>query len=280
MPLPKNKKILVVGTSGGSLRVLNGGWSYKWQGDNEDLFKAFANESLTVSQAIQQKVSSSGGLMTYIEGANFTNIINIDEAVAQASSYDLIVLCVGEATYTEAEGNIGNLGLDSAQQQLADALIKTNKPIALIYIGGRPRIISSIVRSPNVKGVLLSFLPGNRGGEAIADVLFGDYNPDAKLPFTYPEDANGFTPYDCRPLELYAPNKYNNLFPFGHGLSYTSFEYTNLKVATSNVNYNEGVQVSVTVSNTGSVAGKETVILYLADQVASISRPIRQVEFI
>ena len=277
LPLSKNKKILVAGTSGGNLRVLNGGWSYKWQGDREDYFEQFAKESLTVFKAIEQKVNNSGGSVLYKEGANFTHIISIDEAVDQANNVDVIVLCLGEATYTEWLGNIDNMNLDVPQKQLADALIATNKDIILVYLGGRPRIISSIAKSSNVKGVLLSFLPGNRGSEAIADVLFGDYNPDAKLPFTYPDNVNGQTPYDLRPLELFYPNTYFYLYPFGHGLSYTNFTYTNLKVNKSTVNYNDGVQVSVTVKNTGFISGKETVILYLTDEVATISRPIRQV---
>jgi len=278
LPLPKNKRILIAGTSGNKLRVLNGGWSYKWQGDREDYFKEFAKESLTVREAIEQKVITSGGSVSYIEGANFTHAIGIDNAVDQANNADVIVLCLGEDTYTEWLGNIDNMYLDAPQQQLADALIKTNKEIVLVYLGGRPRIITSIAKSPNVKGILLSFLPGNRGSEALADILFGDYNPDAKLPFTYPENVNGQTPYDLRPLELFYPNKYFYLYPFGHGLSYTNFTYTDLKVNKPTVNYNESVQVSVTVKNTGTLPGKETVILYLSDQIASISRPIRQVK--
>ena len=278
LPMNKNKKILVTGTTAGNLRVLNGGWSYKWQGDNEDYFKKYAKGSLTIFDALKQKLN--GGSAVYVEGANFTDTVSINDAVAQAANVDVIVLCIGEGTYTEVFGNIDNLFLDKAQQELADAMIKTGKDIVVVYLGGRPRIITNIVESANVKGVLISFLPGNRGAEAIADVLFGDYNPDGRLPITYPRNPNGQTPYDIRPLELFYPNKYEYLYPFGHGLSYTTFEYSNLSLNTQNVDYKNGVSVTLKVKNTGARDGKETVILYLIDEIASISRPIRQVELI
>lgn len=277
LPAVKNRKILVAGTTGNSLRLLNGGWSYKWQGDREDYFTSFAKGSKTIYQAVKDKVSGSGTVL-FSEGANFTNVINITDTVAQANTADIILLCIGERTYTEILGNIDNLYIDDAQQQLADALTAINKPVIVVYVGGRPRIITKIVENPNVKAVLVSFLPGNRGSEAIADILFGDYSPDGRLPITYPRNSHGQTPYDLRPLEIFAPNQYEYLYPFGHGLSYTTFSYSNLSLNTKNVNYKDGVQVSIKVKNTGTRSAKETVILYLQDSIACISRPIKQVK--
>jgi beta-glucosidase len=276
LPLAKSGiKILITGTSGNSLRVLNGGWSYSWQGNREDLFKLFAQKSLTLLQAIQKKAISN--VINYVEGANFTNVIDINDVLEQANQSDVIILCIGEDTYAEVLGNIDNLYLDRAQQQLADAVLSLGKDIIVVYLGGRPRIITSIVENENVKGVLLSLLPGNRGAEAIVDIIFGDYNPNARLPITWPRNANGQTPYDLRPLEMYAPNKYEYLYPFGFGLSYTKFNYSNLILSSTTVDYVSGVDVSVRVKNVGSCSGKEIVILYLEDVVASISRPIKQV---
>lgn len=277
LPAVKNRKILVAGTTGNSLRLLNGGWSYKWQGDREDYFTSFAKDSKTIYQAVKDKVGGSGTVL-FSEGANFTNVININDTVAQANTADIVLLCIGERTYTEILGNIDNLYIDDAQQQLADALTAINKPVIVVYIGGRPRIITKIVENPNVKAVLVSFLPGNRGSEAIADILFGDYSPDGRLPITYPRNSHGQTPYDLRPLEIFAPNQYEYLYPFGHGLSYTTFSYSDLSLNTKNVNYKDGVQVSIKVKNTGKRSAKETVILYLQDSIACISRPIKQVK--
>jgi len=191
LPMAKTgRRILITGTTGNNLRVLNGGWSYSWQGRREDLFRLFANKSLTIFEAVQK----TANIVNYVEGANFDNVINIDEVLVQANQSDVIILCIGEDTYTEVYGNIDNLNIDSAQQQLADAVLSTGKDVIVVYLGGRPRIITNIVENANVKGVLLSFLPGNRGAEAITDIIFGDYNPNARLPFTYPRNANGQTP--------------------------------------------------------------------------------------
>ena len=275
----RGKRILVAGTSGGNLRVLNGGWSYKWLGDSEDYFKQFAKESLTVFQAVQQKTNDPNEVI-YSEGANFTHLIDLNETVSLAATVDLIVLCIGERTYAEVFGNIDDLALDKSQQMLADALIEeTGKDVVLVYLGGRPRLITNIAENSKVKAVVLGFLPGNRGAEAIADILFGDYNPDGRLPITYPRSPNGQTPYDIRPLEDFYPNKYEYLYPFGHGLSYTKFNYSNLTVSSNIVNYPDDLVVTVDVTNVGDMAGKETVLLYLSDLVASISRPIKQVNY-
>lgn len=271
LPISKDKKILVVGTSGNKLRVLNGGWSYKWQGDNEDYFKRFAKASLTIFEAIKQKII--GEEPVYVEGANFTHVINLDLAVEEAKRAEVILLCIGEESYAESGGNIDNLFLDEPQQKLANTLLELNKEIVLVYLGGRPRIITNIVENENVNSVLIIFLPGNRGAEAVADILFGDYNPNARLPITYPRNPNGQTPYDVRPLE-----KYEYLFPFGHGLSYTKFEYSDLKLSDKIVDYQKGVKVTVRVKNVGNRKGKETVILYLNDAVASVSRPTKQMK--
>ncbi len=153
--------------------------------------------------------------------------------------------------------------MDKAQQQLAEAMIATNKEIVVIYIGGRPRVISNIVENENVKAVLIGFLPGNRGAEAIADILFDEYNPSGKLPLTYPRNVNGQTPYDIRPLENFAPNKYEYLYPFGFGLSYTTFIYSDLTVLNNFfiTNPSDTLQITVNVLNNGTRPGKHESLL-------------------
>jgi beta-glucosidase len=170
--------------------------------------------------------------------------------------------------------------ISDAQIRLANALSALNKPIVVVYLGGRPRIMTNLVTS-QANAVLLAFLPGNRGAEAIADIIFGRTNPSAKLPITYPRAPNGYTTYDHLPIEdnFADPNSYEYLFPFGHGLSYTTFEYSMLNLSTSElVGSDDSVTVSVSVRNSGSVDGKEVVMLYLNDVYGSIARPVRQLK--
>ncbi len=288
LPLKKSdsKKILVTGPTGNLLKVLNGGWSYTWQGDNENNNVNFGRQSkLTLFGALQKILNGQSSTVTYSEGANFDNKTNFEATIQLAKSSDIIILSVGEATYTETPGNINNLFLQDVQYELANALFQLNKPVILVYLGGRPRIITDMADKANA--VLLGFLPGNRGGEALADIIFGDYNPDGKLPMTYPLSPNGFVTYDRKPLEVYVDNsdplalskgEYENLYPFGHGLSYTNFTYSSLKLSTNQVISPNGITISIDVQNVGDRAGKETVILYLNDEYGSISRPVREVK--
>jgi beta-glucosidase len=211
----------------------------------------------------------------YKQGANFTEISqDFNDTISSAQSVDVVILCIGEDTYTETPGNIDNLMISDPQMQLATKLLDTGIPVIVVYIGGRPRTITPIVKK--AKAVLLGFLPGNRGGDAIADIIFGDYNPNGKLPITYPKGPNGAMNYDFKPLEDYEVNNGENvasyfdaIFPFGFGLSYTQFEYSNLQINQKKITEPSGVTGSVTVKNIGDRAGKETVIVYLNDEVGS-----------
>lgn len=241
-------------------------------------------------------------IVDYDQGAAFNGDWNqnaeINEqqiATIKNSDADYIVLCIGENTYTEGFGSIVDLNLDAAQRQLADVVLALNKPVIVVYLGnkiiyknltkfvllilhvskgGRPRIMTDIVEHANVKAVLVSFLPGNRGGEAIGDIIFGDANPSAKFPITYPKFINAFTNYDVNPIESGFKNE---LFAFGSGLSYTTFSYSDLTLSSHSLEYNENLSVTVKVTNSGTKDGKEVVILYLNDNFASISRPTKQV---
>jgi len=269
-----NKKILVVGPSGNILRVLNGGWSYTWQGDVEEHFRNFGlRKRSTIFDAIKQLQNSN---TDYSEGANFTHVTNLQETLSKARDSDILILTIGEDSYCETPGNINNLLISESQQQLADELFKLNKPIVLVYIGGRPRIISNIVKRSNA--VLIGLLPGERGSEALAEILFGKYNPDSRLSITYPLEPNGFSTYDYKPLEVFDINVVSNLFSFGHGLSYTQFNYSNLRLSKKQISNPDGLTVTVNVKNTGQWSGKESVLLFLNDEYGSVTRPVKRLK--
>jgi beta-glucosidase len=183
------------------------------------------------------------------------------------------VLCLGEGSYTETPGNITDLTLPETQLKFAEAILATGKPVVAVMVQGRPRVINQI--ADRLQGILLAPNPGNEGGLAVADVLFGDYNPNGKLPFTYPRTPNSHLNYDHKLFEV-EETSFGNLafkpqFEFGHGLSYTSFEYSDLKLSKDSISMNDEISASVTVKNTGKRQGKETVIVYLRDEVASLS---------
>jgi beta-glucosidase len=270
LPLKKETSILVTGPTANLLSVMNGGWTITWQGDDESLYP---QDKLTVFEAIQKK---SKGKVTYVGGNSFADEIDIQKAVEEAKNHDVIVLCLGEKPYTETAGNIDSLNLDQAQLDLAKAMIATGKPVILVTLGGRPRIITPIAEQ--VPGVILGFLPGMEGGEAIADILYGDYNPNGKLPISYPRNTNGITPYDYKPIESFEQNTFNPLYPFGHGLSYTAFQTSGLKVEKDQIKKGEAINITVNVKNTGSLTGKETVLLYLNDVAASVTRSNKQLK--
>lgn len=270
LPLKKDASILVAGPTANLLSVLNGGWTITWQGAAEELYP---QEKLTVLEAIQGK---STGKVTYVGGGSFDAPIDVQKVVDEAKNHDVILLSLGEHTYTETPGNIETLNLDPAQVDLANAAIATGKPVVLLTLGGRPRIITSIAE--RASGVILGFLPGMEGGEAIADILYGDYNPNGKLPISYPRNTNGITPYDYKPIESFESNIYDPLYPFGHGLSYTTFETNGLKVEKDKLNKDENIVVTVNVKNTGALKGKEAVLVYLNDVAASVTRPNKQLK--
>ncbi len=271
LPLSKKIKVLVTGPTANLLSVLNSGWTITWQGNEETLYP---QEKNTVLEAIQNKIGKEN--VTYVEGTSFDKDINTEKAVDEAKKSDVVVLCLGEHAYCETPGNIDDLTLDKAQLHLAKKLAESGKPIVLVMLEGRPRLITEI--EPKIDGIVLGFLPGMEGGNAIADILFGDYNPDAKLPITYPRSPNGITLYDYKPLEKFDSNDYNPLWPFGYGLSYTKFNYNNLKLSSNKIKESDELTVTIDVKNVGKIAGKEVVQLYLTDLYGSVTRPNKQIK--
>lgn len=270
LPLDKNTDILITGPTANLLQSLNGGWTVTWQGDSEELYPRY---EFTLLEAVMEKCK---GKVTFTEGTTFNEKLDIEKAVKEAESHDVILLCLGEKAYCEGGGILEDLNLDRAQLKLAKAMSDTGKPVVLILLEGRPRIVTEVVDSSSA--VLIGMLPGIEGGRAIADILFGDYNPDGKLPFTYPRSSGGITLYDYKPLESFESNKYNPLFPFGYGLSYSTFELSNLAIDKEKIKSGESVTAGVTVTNTGSMGGKETVLLYLSDCYGQVSRPNKQLK--
>ncbi len=273
LPLSKDRKILVTGPTADTLVSLNNGWTYTWQGDKPALYP---KDRHTVLQAIK---AVAGDKVTHVPGVTFDKEIDIDAAVRAAQSSDVVLACIGEASYTETPGNISDLTLSEPQLKLVERLQATGKPVVLVLIEGRPRVINRIVEG--AKGILLALNPGNEGGTAIADVLFGNYNPNGKLPFTYPRTPNGLITYDHKLFETeatsYGNTAFSPQFVFGSGLSYTTFAYSDLKVTPESVPAKGDIKVSVSVTNKGSRAGKEVVIVFVRDVVASLSPPGKRV---
>lgn len=271
LPLSKNAKVLVTGPTANMLSVMNGGWTITWQGNEEALYP---QEKNTVLEAIQNKIGKEN--VKYVEGTRFDEEFNTREAISEAMKSDVVILCLGEPTYCETPGSIFDLTLSKAQLDFANKIIETGKPVILIMLEGRPRLITAI--EPKMHGILLGFLPGMEGGDAIADVLFGDYNPNGKLPITYPKYPNGITLYDYKPIEKFDGYDYDPLWQFGYGLSYTNFIYSNLKISANEINKTDELIVSVDVKNDGRISGKEVVQLYLTDIYGSVSRPNKQLK--
>lgn len=265
LPIAKGKRLLVTGPTANRLSVLNGGWTITWQGNDE---KLYPKDKLTILQALQQKFGKEN--VAYVEGVTATNEVNIAEAVAAAKNADVAIVCLGEEAYCETPGNITDLTLNEAQLKLAEAIYTAGAPVVLVLAQGRPRIINRIV--DDAEAILLAYLPGHEGGPAIADILAGDVNPSGKLPITYPRFVNDLTLYDHKNSENDDYHKnYHPQFPFGFGLSYTTFAYSNLVLSKDTLSNDEELQVQVMVSNTGQRAGKEVVQLYLSDLVASVT---------
>ena len=279
LPLAKGKKILLTGPNANQMRCLHGGWSYTWQGSkSEDLSEKYN----TIYEALCNKYGKENIILeqgvTYNEdGAYYDeNAPEIDKAVAAAAGADIIIAAIGENSYTETPGNLTDLWLSENQRNLVKALAKTGKPIVLVLNEGRPRLIADI--EPLAKAVVDILIPGNYGGDALANLLSGDANFSAKLPYTYPREINSLNTYDYKVSEEVGTMagaynydaKVSLQWPFGYGLSYTTFEYANLKVDKSQFSADDVLNVSVDVKNTGSCAGKEAVLLYSSDLVASI----------
>ena len=274
-----NVKILLTGPNANQMRCLHGGWSYTWQGSRaEDLSEKYN----TIYEALCQKYGQGNVILeqgvTYNEeGAYYKeHTPEIDKAVAAAAGADVIIACIGENSYTETPGNLSNLWLSENQRNLVKELAKTGKPVILVLNEGRPRLIADI--EPIAKAVVDIFLPGNYGGDALANLLAGDANFSAKMPYTYPKEINSLHTYDYKVSEEVGTMagaydydaKVSLQWPFGYGLSYTTFEYSNLRVDKTSFTADDMLTVSVDVKNTGSRAGKEAVLLYSSDLVASI----------
>jgi len=214
--------------------------------------------------------------VVYAQGVAFDHELDIGAAVAAAANVDTIVACIGEPTYCETPGNIDDLTLTEPQLKLVKALAQTGKPVVLVLVEGRPRVIRTIV--DDAQAILTAYLPGMEGGQAVADVLFGDVNPSGKLPYTYPKYASGFTTYDHKTSEVQSTKGLNVQWPFGHGLSYAKFVYHGLSCDKSQLEPGETFAVTVEVENQSDVAGQEIVQLYLSDLVASVTPPVRQLK--
>lgn len=285
LPLAKDRKVLVTGPTADSLLSLNNGWSYVWQGSEESLYP---KDRPTIRRAIEAKAGAAN--VTYVPGTKITRPpnttsnntptdveeqVDIAAAVRAAGAADVVVLCLGEGSYTETPGNITDLTLGEPQLRLAEAIEATGKPVVLVLVEGRPRIINRIVDKAGA--ILMAYNPGNEGGQAVADVLFGDFNPSGKLPFTYPRTPNGLITYDHKPFET-EDTAFGNMafapqFEFGQGLSYTTFAYSDLRLGQKTITGSSDLSVNVTLTNTGNRAGKEVVQVYVSDLVASLSPP-------
>ena len=285
LPLAKNTKVLVTGPTADSLISLNNGWTYVWQGSEPSLYPTDRD---TIRGAIERKIGAAN--VTYVPGTKITRPagstsnntptdqeeeVDIPAAVRAAQAADVVVLALGEGSYCETPGNITDLTIGEPQLKLADAIIATGKPVVLVLVEGRPRIINRI--ADRVPAIVMAYNPSNEGGTAIADVLFGDVNPSGKLPFTYPRTPNGLINYDHKPFETentaFGNMAFKPQFEFGSGLSYTTFGYKDLRLDRSTISANDELTVTVTVTNTGQRAGKEVVQVYVSDLVASISPP-------
>ena len=279
LPLAKGKKILLTGPNANQMRCLHGGWSYTWQGSNAEDLAAKYN---TIYEAMCQKYGQENIILeqgvTYNEHGQYfeENAPQIDKAVAAAAKADIIVACIGENSYTETPGNLNDLWLSENQRNLVKELAKTGKPIILILNEGRPRLIADI--EPLAKAVVNILIPGNYGADALVNLLSGDANFSAKMPYTYPREINSLNTYDYKVSEEVGTMagaynydaKVSLQWPFGYGLSYTTFEYSNLKVDKTNFTADDMLTVTVDVKNTGNRVGKEAVLLYSSDLVASV----------
>ena len=282
LPLDKDVKVLITGPNANSMRTLNGAWTYSWQGEKTP---EFAERYNTVLEAVQNEIGAEN--VTYVPGVSYVEggkyfeeeKKNFDEAVAAAQAVDYVILVLGENSYTEKPGDLNDLYMSDYQSELAIEIAKSGTPVILVLNEGRPRIISKFER--DMDGILQAYLPGNFGGDAIADVIFGDVNPSGKLPYNYPRYPNALIPYIHKPSEEQTKAEgvynyeadYNPQFFFGDGLSYTTFEYSDLKLDKTEMGIRDTFSVKVRVTNTGKREGKEVVELDTSDLYATQITP-------
>ncbi|WP_108805477.1 glycoside hydrolase family 3 N-terminal domain-containing protein [Aquimarina sp. Aq107] len=270
LPIAGKSKILVTGPTANTMRSLNGGWSYNWQGSEAD---NYAKDKNTIADAF-----TKSGNATFTQGVSFEGKNNINEAVKAAKQSDVILLCLGENSYTETPGNINSILLPKDQVELTKALAKTGKKIILVLLEGRPIIFNEI--EPLVDAVYMGYLPGNYGADALVDLLFGLENPSGRLPINYPKHPHAFVNYNHKhsdniAVSNYYESDYDQQYEFGDGLSYTSFKYSDLSLSSTQMTQDGSIKVSVKVTNTGNRKGKEAVLLFVSDLYASITPEVR-----
>lgn len=282
LPLSNDQSVLLIGPTANSLNFLNGAWTHTWQGVDSQ----YNHNTSTIKEAIENKFEK----VSYFEGSKLIMVEgdeadiqskDLELAIRQAYSSDVAIVCVGEMPSTERPGDIYTLDLPAEQQQIIKSLSKTAIPIVLVLVEGRPKIIREI--EPLSDAILQAYLPGDMGGLAIADILCGDVNPSGKLPYTYPKHNGVIMSYDHKHSELINGNTWNNdffdpQFEFGHGLSYTTFEYSNLKLSQQSIRSSDQLKVSVDITNTGARKGKEVVQLYLRDHFASVTPSVKKLK--
>lgn len=285
LPLSKSASVLVTGPNANTMRVLNGGWTYSWQGEKTD---RYAQQYNTILEAVQHEIGEVN--VQYVPGVSYVETGNyyedkedrFEEAIRQAKKVDVVILCLGENSYSEKPGDLNDLTLSRNQLNLAKEITKAGKPVILVLNEGRPRCIREI--EPSMAAVVQIYFPGNYGGDALADILFGDVNPSGKLPYTYPSYPNSLVTYYHKSAEeqkkaegayIYESD-YNPQYEFGYGLSYTNFEYSNLRISSKTISDNKPVEIFVDIANTGSRSGKEVVMLYTSDLYASITPDVKR----
>ncbi len=286
LPLNKNTRILVTGPNANSMRALNGGWSYSWQGEKTEMFTERFNTILEafIKTGGMENIIFEPGVQYKEDGAYWEEEnINIEAAVRKARNVDVILLALGENSYTEKPGDLTDLTISPNQEKLALAMAATGKPVILVINAGRPRLITSF--AGKMSAILKVYLPGNFGGDALADIVYGNVNPSGRLPFTYPRYPNSLVTYIHKPSEanlLAAAGVYdysgsvNALFNFGHGLSYSTVEYSNLSINKTNLTRNDSLIVRINVSNISGPAVEEVVKVFVSDLIASTTPDVKR----
>lgn len=275
LPLDESADVVVTGPTATSVPSLTGGWTFTWQGENAG---RISPNSQALLDAIEARVG--GERVTYVEGATYDSLTTVDAAVKTAQGANVVVLTVGEDAYAEKPGDIRDLSLPDAQIELAEAVAKTGTPVVTVVIEGRPRLMPSVFQQS--EAALMAYQPGIQGARALADVLYGEVSPSGRLPFAYPKDENLTIPYDHRVTSRLGAAQdssvYNPQFEFGHGLSYTTFEYENLRLSSKTLRGGESITVTVDVSNTGTRASGHSVLLFTSDQYASVVPRVRRLK--
>jgi beta-glucosidase len=275
LPLNKQKPVLLTGPAAHSLILLNGAWSRTWQGTDP---RFDTPGKLTIKEAFEEERGAENVL--YFEGSTVSELTDVEQAVAAASKVETIVVCLGESPSAEKPGDIDDLEIADAQEDLVEELAETGKPIVLVLMQNRPRLIQEM--EPKVDAILLAYQPGDEGGIALTKVLYGDHNPEGRLPYTYPRFPHALLTYDYKTTEMVAPtfglDAINPQYPFGFGLSYTQYEYQELNLDREVLRPGETITVSISVKNTGRRLGREVVQLYVQDLYASVTPPNKRLK--